>query len=348
MTTAAEVHDLSPPTPPLGAARTGAIAGKSAIVLALAAGGVWTATRGVAGVAWADVGAVLGGVALSRLGLLALIWFGGLVVYATVLAGSLPGLGVRRGLLLNLTGSAVSNVLPLGGALGTALNWRMVRGWGHSHQAFASYFVLTNALDVLTKLCLPPLAVAGLVMLSMTVPGAVWTLAAVCLGALVVVGLAALLTVVRVRAPRSTGSGRAARAWAHTIAVLDRTRRQLVANWRRLLPGSVAYVAAQVLLLTLCLRAVGLDVALPTVLMAAAIERTASLVPITPAGTGFAEIGTIAWLVASGLDPVAAVAGVLLYRVFLVILEIPVGGALLTGWAWLGRRRASAAAGVAT
>ena len=41
------------------------------------------------------------------------------------------------------------------------------------------------------------------------------------------------------------------------------------------------------------------------------------LVPITPGGTGIAEIGAIAWLVGSGLDPVQAVAGVLLYRVFL-------------------------------
>ena len=33
---------------------------------------------------------------------------------------------------MNLTGSAVANVMPLGGAVATALNWRMVRGWGHS------------------------------------------------------------------------------------------------------------------------------------------------------------------------------------------------------------------------
>ena len=28
------------------------------------------------------------------------------------------------------------------------------------------------------------------------------------------------------------------------------------------------------------------------------------------------------------------VAGVLLYRVFLIVMEIPVGGALLAGWVW--------------
>jgi len=93
-----------------------------------------------------------------------------------------------------------------------------------------------------------------------------------------------------------------------------------------------------VLLLGLSLRAVGLAVPLTTLLVAAAIERLGTIVPITPGGAGIAEIGTIAWLVASGLDPTAAVAGVLLYRVFLVAMEIPVGGVLLAGWAWLQRR----------
>ena len=48
-----------------------------------------------------------------------------------MLAAALPGLDLRRGLLLNLSGSAVSNVMPLGGAVGTALNWQMAR-WGHT------------------------------------------------------------------------------------------------------------------------------------------------------------------------------------------------------------------------
>ena len=59
--------------------------------------------------------------------LLAGIWLGGLGIYSLVLSAALPGLGVRRSLLLNLSGSAVANVLPLGGAVATALNWRMVR-----------------------------------------------------------------------------------------------------------------------------------------------------------------------------------------------------------------------------
>ncbi len=315
--------------------------GKGALVLGICVGGLWTATHGLAGVTWRDVAQVLGAVAWSRLGLLAAVWLGGLVVYSTVLAGSLPGLGLRRGLLLNLTGSAVSNVLPVGGAFGTALNWKMLRSWGHSHQAFASYYVLTNALDVLSKLVLPPLAVAGLIMVSATVPGAVWTLAVVCLVVLgAALGLAALAAL-GVRLP-SVLTARWERAWTFATGVADQVRRQLTGNWERLLPGSVGYVAAQVLLLLLCLRTVGLDLPLTTVVMAAAIERAASIIPLTPGGAGFAEVGTVAWLVTSGMDPAAVVAGVLLYRVFLVVLEVPVGGGLLGAWSWL-RRRAPAA-----
>jgi putative heme transporter len=117
----------------------------------------------------------------------------------------------------------------------------------------------------------------------------------------------------------------------------NRIRRLLVLHWARLLPGSVGYVAAQVVLLYFSLRSVGLDVPVSTVLMAAGIERLGTLVPITPGGAGVAEIGTIAWLVAAGLDPVEVVAGVLVYRVFLVAMEIPLGGVLLGAWAWLQR-----------
>jgi uncharacterized membrane protein YbhN (UPF0104 family) len=80
--------------------------------------------------------------------------------------------------------------------------------------------------------------------------------------------------------------------------------------------------------------------------MAAALERLGTLVPITPGGAGVAEIGTVAWLVAIGLDPVEVVAGVLLYRIFLVAMEIPVGGVLLGCWAWLQRSTVAPAGGL--
>ncbi|MEP7088834.1 MAG: lysylphosphatidylglycerol synthase domain-containing protein [Nocardioidaceae bacterium] len=319
------------------ASRVSSLAWKGALVLAIAAGGLWTATHGVAGVAWKDVLTVLRGVALSQLVLLAAIWLGGLGIYSIVLSAALPGLGVRRSLLLNLSGSAVANVVPLGGAVATAVNWRMVRTWGHSNISFITFCVLTNALDVTTKLVLPLVAVATFVALSLHVPTVLWVVASACAGVLVL-ALGVQAVVLRPgREGRHMASSRSAVALARLRESGRLVRDLLGVHWARLLPGSAGYIAAQVALMYFSLRAVGLDVPVSVVLMAAAIERLGTLVPLTPGGTGVAEIGTVAWLVFSGLDPVLVVAGVLLYRVFLIAMEIPVGAVLLGGWAWLQR-----------
>src|SRR6478735_11840329 len=57
---------------------------KAVLVVAVAGGGLWTATHRVAGVAWTDVAGVLQQVAPDRLVLLAAIWLGGLGVYTLV------------------------------------------------------------------------------------------------------------------------------------------------------------------------------------------------------------------------------------------------------------------------
>ena len=317
---------------------------KSALVGVLVCGGLWTATHGVAGAAWSDVLTVLRALHARQLLVLTAIWLGGLGVYATVLSAALPGLGVRRGLLLNLSGSAVANVIPFGGAVATGLNWRMVRTWGHSNLAFATFCVLTNALDVATKLVLPGVAVIGLTVAAAHVPTALWAVALGCAAFVLVVGVVQGLV---------TGSGpadpdsaqpalggarsRVSRVSTHLRQTVLSTRGLLFDRWGRLVPASIAYVAAQVTLLAFSLQAVGLHAPLTIVLMAAAIERLSSLVPLTPGGAGFAEIGTIAWLVANGLDPVEVVAGVLVYRFFLIVMEVPLGALLLAVWAWFQR-----------
>jgi uncharacterized membrane protein YbhN (UPF0104 family) len=310
---------------------------KAGLVLGICAAGLSTASHGVGGVTWPDVVDVLADVSPWRLGLLTTVWLAGLGVYSFVLAAAMPGLGVRRGLLLNLTGSAVANLVPLGGAVATGLNWRMTRLWGHSDEAFVAFCLLTNALDVVSKLLFPVVAVGVLVAVSAPVPGSVWTVVAVC-------GLVlGLLPVLERSAVRHSGSGPVTgTGWWHRSLrrVADsgaRTEHLLVRGWRQLIPASAGYLAAQVLLLVLSLHAVGLHPGFSTLLMAAAIERLGTVVAITPGGTGVAEIGTIAWLVATGLDPAEVVAGVLLYRAILVVPEIPLGGALLAAWVWLRR-----------
>ena len=322
------------PTAPL-VSRALSHAWKAAFVLAVAGGGLWTATHRVAGVAWPDVAALLRHVSPHQLAVLTVIWLGGLGIYSLVLSAALPGLGVRRSLLLNLSGSAVANVVPLGGAVGTALNWRMVTRWGHSNRSFVAYCVLTNVLDVASKLVLPLVAVAGLLLVSAHVPTTMWLVAAGCaLTLLTGLGLELLLR-------RYEGTDRGGRLLTfladHLRDSATRISEVFALGWLRLLSASAGYLAAQVALLDMSLRTVGMHPPLTVVVMATAVERLGTLIPITPGGAGVAEIGAIAWLVATGQPPVEVVAGVLLCRIFLVALEIPLGGALLVGWVWSRR-----------
>ena len=315
-------------------------------MLVMVSGGLWTATHGLADVGWSEVVSILRQVSPEQLLLLTVIWLGGLAVYSLVLSAALPGLGVPRSLLLNLSGSAVSNVVPLGGAVGTALNWRMVTRWGHGSNAFAAYCLLTNALDVLTKLVLPLVAVAGLALVQASVPAGLWVMAACC--AVVLVAAVLLEPVLR---RLSVGA-----RFCHGF--LERLRDQARDAWvriqelvradaMRLLAASAGYIAAQVALLDVSLNTVGLHPPLTVVITAAAIERLGTLFPITPGGTGVAEVGAIAWLIATGLPPAEVVAGVLLCRIFLVVLEIPLGGLLLAGWMWSQRSTRTARSGMA-
>ena len=320
---------------------------KTGLVVGVVGGGLWTATHGVAHVGWSEVVAILRQVQPEQLLLLTVIWLGGLAVYSLVLSAALPGLGVPRSLLLNLSGSAVSNVVPLGGAVGTALNWRMVTRWGHSSNAFAAFCVLTNALDVLTKLVLPLVAVAGLTMVSAHVPTTLWVMAACCAAALVA-GVLVEPVVRRLSRRARTGHGFADRLRGQIHDAWLRIRDLMRTGAPRLLTASAGYIAAQVALLDVSLHTVGLHPPLTVVIMAAAIERLGTLIPITPGGTGVAEVGAIAWLVGTGLPPVQVVAGVLLCRIFLVVMEIPLGSALLAGWLWRQRSaRPVAGSGVA-
>ena len=162
----------------IAARRWSSFAWRAAVATGVVTAGAWALTHGVADVTWREVARAVSQVTLLHLVWLTLIWLAGLATYATVLAAALPGLGVRRGLLLNLTGSAVANVLPLGGALATGLNWRMARVWGHSNGAFVGFCVLTNVLDVTTKLVLPLVAVSLLLFTSVHVPALAWVMVA--------------------------------------------------------------------------------------------------------------------------------------------------------------------------
>lgn len=356
------VHAPTATPRPSGAARAAngpqALRWTGATVLALAAF-VWVLPR-TTGAAWSDVRSVLGDLRPVELLPLVGVWAAGLLAYSFVLTAALPGLTRRRALTLNLTGSAVSNVAPMGGALGVAANLMMVRAWRFRPSAFAAYTVVTNIWDVMGKLALPLVALAavlvgqGLTSAPLQAAAATTcTVLALVLAAIVltlrsdrvagIVGRAGAVVLRRAGPRRMAPRRMAQRADGFEAALLDtraRVSAVIARTWLQLTGGTIAYLALQCALLWACLQAVGATSPLSVVAAGLAVERLLTLAVITPGGAGLAEAGSAGVLVALGVDPLTAAAGVLLYRGFTFLLEIPVGGLWLGGWV-LARARAA-------
>ncbi len=107
-----------------------------------------------------------------------------------------------------------------------------------------------------------------------------------------------------------------------------------------MLGAKVLYALFQALLLWACLVVVGAPSAPLLVASAFVVERLLSMLVITPGATGVVEVGMAGALTALGTPAAPAAAGVLLYRAFVVGMEVPVGGLALGGW-WLAHRRAA-------
>jgi uncharacterized membrane protein YbhN (UPF0104 family) len=336
--------------------RTGAVT-RFAVAGGAAAALVAVALPHVTGARWHDIVGALSRPTAPQLALLGVLWLAGLWVHTPSLTAALPGLSHRRALLLNLSGSFVSNLLPLGGAAGTVVNWRMARTWGFTSGAFSRWAVLTNLADTLVKLALPGLVLCWFALGSSAPPRTVGTAAGVG-GALFVVTVLVVVLVARDDRPLRIAGRWVDRAAARFDAIPSApegygeraarfrsdSARLVRGGWGRMLGGKLGYAVLQALLLWASLRVVGAPVAPVVVASAFVVERVLSMVVLTPGATGVVELGMAGVLGALGAEPAAAAAGVLLYRGLVVGMEVPVGGLALLGW-WVGHRRGASRTG---
>jgi len=302
----------------------------------------------VTGASWASTAQSMTSVPLWQLGALTGLWLVGLWAYSFVLAASLPGLTKGQGFVLNLVGSGVSNLAPFGGAVGVGVTWAMARQYGFTNRAIGLFTAVTGIWNVLARLALPMAGLVGLLVVGAHVSGPVLVAAgigaAIC--ALVVALLVAALASDRFATTMIAVVARSARTlarWAGRPGAglnglegsLASQRASAVALLRRgrggLVVGMVSYLVLQGVLMWACLAAVGSEVGWAEVTAAYACGRMLTTVVLTPGGTGFAETGTAAVLIALGGDPVASVAGVLLFSFFTFACEIP-GGAAAYLW----------------
>lgn len=303
-------------------------------------------------VSWHGVLPILGSVHWPAALALVAVWFLGLYVHSFVLTAAAPRLTHRRALTLNLTGSAVSNVVPLGGAAGVELNRRMMRAWGIDGRAFAGYTILTNVWDVGSKLLLPAVAVVVLARAGEHVSaqlqaasllagvGFVLMVTAVAFVLLSAPGAMLVGHVVETSARaglRMVGKDREIEVTTVLLDIRDQCASLVAQGWLRMSVGIAGYLALQGLLLGLCLHLTGGGNTWPEILVAFAVERALTIVPLTPGGVGVADLGLVGVLLTLGGDPASVAGAALLYRAFVFAVEIPVGSGTLGLWL-LGQR----------
>lgn len=330
-------------------------AGAGTAVVAVSAGLVAVLPR-LLHTTWREVWTLLVVVPVGWLVVLAVVWIAGLLAHTLVLSASLPGLSARRALALNLAGSSIANVLPLGGAVSLGLTTGMARSWGFRPTAIGAFLTVSNVWNVAAR---AGLGLVGLLWW-VTRPGATHPAlvgAAAVPAAATLAVLVAVLGWDRAAALAAGAAGRLAAAGTRVGQLLRRrggptavgadrgdrvagavasVRRSSVAiarrSWPALSAGMLAYSALLCVLLALCLWVLGSAQPVTTVVAVVCVERLLTAVPVTPGGVGVAEIGLAGSLVLAGVDPAAAAAAALLYRLYTFALEIPVGLAVATGW----------------
>jgi uncharacterized protein (TIRG00374 family) len=301
-----------------------------------------------------DVWKVFGALEAWQLLLIGALWMVNMWTYTPVLTNSLPGLTHPQAFTANLASSAVSNVMPFGGAVGVAATYLMYGSWGFAPSEITRSVLVSGVWNVLAKMGLPVIALVLLTITSEATPGV--ATAAVFGVAVLASSVAVLWLILRsdafadaigrfadrvaswftrlVRKPPVTGLEEKLVEFRHECRNLIADRWVVMTVW------IVIYNVTQYLLLLLCVRVLPESTVHPgwvEVFAAFTVGRVLSNVSVTPSGLGFVEAGIAASLVAAGGDPATMTAAVLLFSAFTFLAEIPVGA---VGWlVWATRSR---------
>ncbi len=301
----------------------------------------------VSGTTYRDVAHDLHKLSIAQIVLLGVVWLVGLVAYAGVLCAALPGLRRVQSVVLNTASSAVSNVVPFGGAVGVGATYGMCRSWGFSVPTTTLGILVSGIWNVFLKLGLPVLALVLLVCVGQA-DGGLAGAAAIGLAILVtsVIGLTLVLRSEKLAARIGRGLQRSAAAALRILrrppragieeGVLEfrhRSQGLIAKRWPQLTFWMLLYSLLQFALQLLCLRLLG-EHSLSTVQVFAAFAfgRLLSTIPLTPSGVGIADATSVTALVRFGGDPNICLTAVLLFTGFTYLLEIPVGAVSWGVW----------------
>lgn len=299
-------------------------------------------------VSWREIGAEFATLGAGTIALMATIWLMSLLAYTFVLTNSLPGLNNLQALTLNAAGSAVSNLLPFGGAAGVALTFAMCKGWGFGSRPIVVMTLVSGIWNTMFRFILPAVGILALLM-SGEVPDpsvakAGWV------GAL---SILALVTIVAVALYWDRAAAALCRALDFVTKPLhpskpvsesfNRLRKDTAeivrTRWAGLSLAMVAFLALQWAIMVVCMHATGAYPGLAQSIAVFALSRVLTAAVITPSGAGIMESGVVLVLTtAFGAALAPATATALLFGFWTYTIEIPFGGLALGAWALLRRR----------
>jgi uncharacterized protein (TIRG00374 family) len=247
-----------------------------------------------------------------------------------------------------LAGNALAKIAPGGGALGAALQYRMLVKAGIPGNRAVSGLTATNLLTFAVVLALPVLAIPAIVrggvsrdLVEATVIALVVFVALFAVGAVMITldgplaWVGRLLQRARNRVRRRSEPLR--RLPERLLRERDRIVGVLGPRWKRALLQSVGRWAFDYGTLLAALAAVGSHPRPVLVLLAFCAAQVLTQIPVTPGGLGFVEAGLTAMLALAGVATGDAVLATFAYRLFSYWLPLPVG---LAAYGWHARRYA--------
>ena len=128
------------------------------------------------------------------------------------------------------------------------------------------------------------------------------------------------------------------------LAERDIMRRVLGGRWLRAALAASGQRGFDFAALVMAVYATGARPNLFLILLAYSVAQILTVVPVTPGGLGFVEVGLVGFLRFAGLDPASALGATLVYRLFAYSLPLPAGGVAYGLYVHRYHRKVSAAA----
>ena len=237
-----------------------------------------------------------------------------------------------------LAANAFRRIVPGGGAVGTAIQVRLLRDAGFDVPETAAALtvqsvLITAAVVAMPVLCLPAIVFGGTDVPDDLAAGA-WTCAVVFA---VLMGIGATLLRSRRFAIRLGGEIERLSRWfrrkhppvegigERLLEERDEIRRTLASDWLRAVSTAIGRWAFEYLVLLVTLDAIGANPDPWLVLIVFVAASALGMLPFTPGGLGFVEAGLVGALTLTGVHTGDAVLATLMFRLMSLWLPLPIG-----------------------